>query len=160
VTKLSFILCFSVLCILLFSFTACEKAAQVTAPADMAGTWVGLGHHTLTSEFLDQKEIPVMLIITQAGDITGYIGDASIQKTALQKTAWWLKLLGKAKYRSIIELRGNIVNNESFSRDGGTLFFQKFSPEAMICVFTSTGSQVDEKNLTITIKDIALRHAE
>ncbi len=151
---------FATTLILSFLLTSCSTSQQNAVPREMLGTWVGFGHHVLASEFLDQKEISVMLIITEKGNISGYIGDASIQKTELSKTPWWLRLIGNEKYRSIVQLSGNIVNQESFKREGGTLFFRKLGTDEMICDFTSIGSKVDSKNMALPIKNIVLRHPE
>jgi hypothetical protein len=146
--------------VLLFALSSCSNSQQSAVPPEMVGTWVGLGHHLLAAEFLDQKQIPFMLIIGQNGELTGYIGDATIQKTSLQSSAWWLKLIGREKFRSKVLLRGNIVNKEGFSREGGTLFFNKFTADEIICNFTSIGSQVDANNMVLPIRDITLRHPE
>lgn len=158
-TKLNSIWILIFLAMLLVTITACDSTKQVAAPPEMVGNWVGLGHHLLSSEFLDQKEIPMMLTIDQQGNISGYLGDAGIVKTGLQKTAWWLRLLSKEKYRAVVELRGNIVNQESFKRDGGTIFFESLGTDEMICGFTSTGSKVNSENMALPVKDIKLRHA-
>jgi hypothetical protein len=150
----------SLIAILLVTLTACSASQRVPVPQEMLGTWVGLGHHTLPSEMLDQKEIAMMLMIDDKGSIAGYIGDATIQKTTLQKTAWWLRLIGKEKYRAAIRLSGDIVQHESFHRDGGTLFFDKISQDNLVCRFTSVGSQVNSKNMALPLVDIELRHPE
>ena len=146
--------------LILICLTACDTTKQVPVPQEMVGTWVGLGHHTLGSDFLNQKEIPFMLIITEKGTINGYVGDATIKKTVMQKTAWWLKLIGKEKYRSIVQLSGNIVNQESFHRSSGTLFFNTIGSDDMNCSFTTEGSQVTSNNMALPIKDIKLRHPD
>jgi hypothetical protein len=147
------------LLVLMLAITACETSKQVNSPQEMVGTWVGLGKNMMSNDFLDQREIPVMLIISEKGTLKGYIGDAQIGSAFLEKAPIWSKLLGNEIYRSTFDLSGYIINRESFRRDGGTLLFQKISNDEIVCAFNSTGSKVSSDKLILPVKDITLSRA-
>ena len=145
--------------IVLLSLTACNSYRQSIPPKEITGVWVGLAQSGLSSEFLSQREIPIYLEISQKGEAQGSIGDADFGLTPLQKPAFWLKIFGKKGYRIKFVLAGNIVNRESFKRDGGTLVIEGVNDDdELICHFTSTGTQVNSKNMVLTMKNIKLHH--
>jgi hypothetical protein len=146
------------LVLMLFSVTACDSYKQAIPPTELTGVWVGLGQNKLGNEFLNQREIPVMLDISDKGVVNGFIGDADFPRTNLTSPAWWLKIFGKKGYRLDLTLTGNIVNRESFRRDGGILTLGRVKDGELLCHFTSTGSQVSSKNLILEIKEIKLHH--
>jgi len=131
---------------------------KISPPQEIVGTWLGTGLHNLSSEYLDQKEIPVKLDIASNGDITGFIGDAQFSKTHVQQTVWYLRLIGKPTYFAELSLGGDIVRRESFSRKGGTLLFDKYTADEMTCEFVSTGSRISMKDMQLHIKGITLNH--
>ena len=143
---------------ILFCITGCETYKQATPPSEMVGTWIGLGRNQLSNAFLDQREIPVFISISDNGSIAGYVGDAGIEKTTLATPVWWFKIFSKSKYKTTFKLQGNIVNRESFRRDGGILVFEGFEDEDLICHFTSTGSQVNSQNMVLSVTNIKLHH--
>lgn len=158
----SFVKCIfmSLLLIVMLFLTACETSKQINSPQEMVGTWVGLGKNMMSNEFLDQREIPVMLIISEKGTIKGFIGDAQIDSAFLEKAPLWASIIGKEKFRSKFDLSGYIINKESFKRDGGTLLFQKITSDEIVCAFNSTGSNVSSDNLILPVKDITLNRAK
>jgi len=158
--RLNLILSVNLLLLILLLTTACNGNKQPVPPAEMVGTWVGLGRTMISNEYLNQREIPFMLSIEQNGTVTGYVGDSSMMKTKLEITAWWLRLIGKDKYRVAVSLNGNIVNRESFRRDGGTIVFESITDEELLCSFTSTGTQINTENLTLSVQDIKLHRAQ
>jgi hypothetical protein len=149
---------FTVMILMLFLITACDTYKAKFPQDDYVGNWIGLGQNQLSNEFLDQREIPVFITISETGVLTGNIGDADIQKTTLKAPTWWMKLFTKNKYKASLRLVGNIVNRESFHRDGGTLTIEGFKEGDLICHFNSTGSQVNVKNMALSVTDIKLHH--
>jgi len=148
------------LIMILFVVSACETTAEAKPPAEYIGNWVGLGRTMISNEYMNQRQVPFMLIIEENGTVTGYVGDASIMKTKLNKPVWWLKLIGQKKYKASFTLSGNIANRESFHREGGTIHIDKMVDGELLCTFNSTGDQVSTNNLILTVKDIKLRKAE
>jgi hypothetical protein len=154
--KFYFSLLLIALTLSLFFITGCDTVKEKVPKPDMEGTWTGLGRTMLSNEYLNQREIPVMLIIEKNGYVTGYVGDASIMKTKLLKPAWWLALVGMSKYKAAFKLSGGIVSRESFSRDGGTITIESVKDGEMLCSFQSTGNQINSNNLALEIRDIRL----
>ena len=154
--ELRFITLIIVITCILFAFTACDKNKKLVPPSQMLGTWVGMGRVLISNEYLNQRQMPVMLVIEEDGTITGYIGDASIQQGTLLPAHWWQKLMGKEKYRSSFKLEGFIVNGEKFKRAGGNISFEKIGENELTCSFASDGSQVDSTNIVLTVGDIQL----
>jgi len=146
-----------VMAVALLILSSCATSSDVKPPDNMIGTWAGLGRNTMSSEFLDQREVPFMLIISDKGTIKGYVGDAMIANALFEKTSLLKRFLNKAKYQTTFQLSGNIINRESFRREGGTLFFNKISSDELLCSFSSTGSQVNADDLILNVKDIVLR---
>jgi len=176
-----------VMAVALLILSSCATSSDVKPPDNMIGTWAGLGRNTMSSEFLDQREVPFMLIISDKGTIKGYVGDAMIANALFEKTSLLKRFFNKAKYQTTFQLSGNIINRESFRREGGTLFFNKakyqttfqlsgniinresfrreggtlffnkISSDELLCSFSSTGSQVSADDLILNVKDIVLR---
>lgn len=156
--RLSFLIL--LLITILFLFTSCDNNQNIKIPQELIGTWIGLGQHGLSSEYLDQKEVPFMLIISQKGILTGYVGDAAIMKANIEPSPFWLKMLGSEKFRAVLQLSGNIVNKESFKRDSGTISFKNISADELLCGFMTSGSKVDSKNMALPVNNIRLRHPD
>jgi hypothetical protein len=130
--------------------------AKLTPPQDLVGTWLGSGQHSLNEEYLGQKDISFELTFNSDGALTGRIGDASIVRTYITKSPFYMKILGKEKYRAEFEFDGKIVNNENFSRLGGTIIIRNISSTEIVCSFNSSGSKVKSDNLILPIKEIVL----
>ncbi len=154
--KSSLVMTLILFAVIMFTFTACDPNKKLSPPSQMVGTWVGMGRVMISNEYLNQRQMPVMLIIEDDGIITGFIGDASIQKAKLQPANLFVKLFGKVKYVSAFKLDGSIVNRESFRRDGGTVEFENISENEITCSFKSEGSQMSSTNIELVVKDIKL----
>lgn len=143
--------------VIIMFISGCDMFKPTRPTPEMIGTWIGLGRVTIPNEYLDQREIPFGIYIDENGTVTGTVGDASIHKTKLQRTSWWYRLFTKSEYKTVFNLYGNIVNRESFRRDGGTLVFNGFEDDELICSFTSTGTHVSSTNLALSVVEIRLR---
>jgi len=150
----------SMLLIALIMLTACDVTKEAKPPKEWVGRWAGLGKVTIPSEHLNQRQVAFMLVIDQNGDVTGYVGDASIARTKLLKSPWWLALLGQKSHKVVMRLDGNIVNRESFRREGGTLTLHKLENDELLCSFSSTGSHASIDNLILTVTEIKLARVE
>jgi hypothetical protein len=156
--KLISLLLLTLLAVSLLILTACESNKEAIPPPEMEGTWIGLGRVMLSNEYLNQREIPFMVTIEKSGKVTGYVGDAEIGRTTLQKSAWWLTLIGRSKYFTTFKLGGSIASRESFTREGGTITFDGFKEGDLLAHFESTGNQVNTNNMALEVRDIRFNH--
>jgi hypothetical protein len=156
--KVTSLVILSLMILSLIILTACESKKETVPKPELEGTWIGLGRVMISNEYLTQREIAFMVNIEKSGKVTGYVGDAEMSRSKLQKSAWWLALLGKGKYSVTFKLGGSIVARESFNRDGGTIIFDGFKDEELLAHFLSTGNQVSTSNLELEVRDIRLSH--
>jgi len=140
----------------LFVISGCQAEPEFKAPKEYVGNWMGLGKIMLSNEFLNQRQLPFMLIIEENGSVTGYVGDASIIKTSLKKPTWWQKLTGKGKYTATFTLTGKLIENEDFARSGGTITFDGFDKKELLCHFISTGKTKGEGDPALVVEEIRL----
>jgi hypothetical protein len=148
------------LLITLALLAGCGKPSDAIPPAEMVGSWIGLGNITLSNEYLEQRELGFMLIINAEGGLTGYAGDAAIVATKLQKQGWLQRLMGNKALTATFVLDGNLIGREKFQRDGGTIVFKKSGNNELLCTFTSTGIPDSRENQPLTVESIRLRPVE
>lgn len=120
----------------------------------MEGIWAGLGYVQLSNQYLNQRQVSVMLDIDSLGVVYGAIGDAYFQKVRLRGPNWLSRLFGNKKYFVTVSLQDPIVKYENFRRPGGTLTIEKAKNKELLCTFTSTGSETDKANPVLVVTDI------
>jgi hypothetical protein len=123
----------------------------------MVGEWRGDGDIMVPVEKCKQRKMQFGLTLGAQGRVSGYVGDAKITDGEFQKTAWFLRWMGKDDYRALIQMSGSMIENQNFTRKTAIITFRDITDDKFTGTYTSDPGRFGNESYVFKVANIQFK---